>query len=56
MRGDSIKAIVQNKVTQMYLCSKGYWNKDLKYVTYLDKHTLRRETANLNASVIIVRS
>jgi hypothetical protein len=52
----SVKAIVQNKVTQMYLCPKGYWNTELKYVTYLDKHALKREIANLNATFTIVRS
>lgn len=52
---ESVKAIVQNKVTQMYLCPKGYWNKELRYVTYPDIHALRREIANLNATFTIIR-
>jgi len=56
MRGDFIKAIVQNNVTQMYLCPKGYWNTNLKYVTFPDMFSLRREIINLNATFTIVRS
>mgnify|MGYP007082273588 CR=1 FL=1 len=52
----SVKAIVQNKDTKMYLCPKGYWNTELRYVTYPDKHALRREISNLNATFTIVRS
>lgn len=51
----SVKAIVQNNTTKMYLCPKGYWNKELRHVIYPDIHALRREIANLNATFSIVR-
>ncbi len=51
----SVKAIVQNNTTKMYLCPKGYWNTELRYVTYPDIHTLLREIVNLNATFSIVR-
>lgn len=52
---DSVKVIVQNNSTGLYLCPKGYWNVEQRYVTYPDIRSLEREIKNLNATYKVIR-
>ena len=50
----SVKVVIQNKTTGLYLCPKGYWGKERRVVSFPDKGSITRECMRLNATCEIV--